>query len=60
MFGIVAVIIMVAAYVGLVGAYFAFAAPVITSIVALYVAGDLIAGYFPGYGSGHPARADSN
>jgi hypothetical protein len=45
-FGIVAVIIMVAAYVGLVGAYFVFAAPVIASIVALYVAGDLIAGYF--------------
>jgi len=45
-FGLLAIIVLVAIYVGLVGAYFVFAAPVIASAVALYVTGDLVAGYF--------------
>ena len=45
-FGILLIIILAAAYLGLVAVYFVFAAPVIAIAAALYVAGDLIAGYF--------------
>jgi Double-GTPase 2 len=46
LFALVLAVLAFAAYVALVGAYFVFAAPVIACVVALYVAGDLIGGYF--------------
>ena len=45
-FGILLMIVLAAAYLALVAVYFVFAAPVIAIAAALYVAGDLIAGYF--------------
>src|SRR5580692_9421487 len=45
-FGLVAMVALIAIYLALVGAYFLFVAPLVVCGVALYVAGDLIAGYF--------------
>jgi hypothetical protein len=46
LFALVLAIAAIAAYIAVLGAYFVFAAPVIICVVALYVTGDLIAGYF--------------
>jgi hypothetical protein len=43
---VIAAGLVIAAYCALIVAYFVFAAPVIGGIAALYVAGDLVAGYF--------------
>lgn len=44
--GILLIAVLAAVYLGLIVAYFVFAAPVIAAAAALYVAGDLVAGYF--------------
>jgi hypothetical protein len=45
-FEVAVIFLAIAAYVGLVIGYFVFVAPVIAAGAALYVAGDLVAGYF--------------